>query len=127
MSCKGCIGLGVALLVITLLAIGGAGMRAGRFLTLTDPLSPADAIVVLGGDNGDFTRVREAVRLFKEDYAPTVVIMGPPVSDIATRCTPAQLALGVAQSRGLPASAAGRRDGVRSPYPEVVPLGTLAQ
>jgi len=36
----------------------------------------ADAIVVLGGDGGNFYRVQQGVDLFNEGYAPVVVFSG---------------------------------------------------
>lgn len=43
-----------------------------------DPLVKSEAIVVLGGDT-DVERVRQAVRLYREGWAPRIVLSGPPL------------------------------------------------
>jgi uncharacterized SAM-binding protein YcdF (DUF218 family) len=48
----------------------------GGLLYHADPLTPADAIVVLGGGMGD--RNVEAADLFAEGYGPTIVLTRPP-------------------------------------------------
>ncbi len=59
-----------------------------EFLSLTynDTLKVADAIVCLEGDR--YSRLDESIRLFKEKYAPLIVITGgfknPPFSVVAT-------------------------------------------
>lgn len=62
--------LGLALVVVALM------LGAGRFLVSQDHLSPADAIVVLGGEDHGFPRTRHAMYLFQAGYAPTVVFSG---------------------------------------------------
>ena len=51
--------------------------QMARFLSVSDPLEKADAILVLGGGVGD--RVFEAARLYKEGFAPYVVMCGGPL------------------------------------------------
>jgi uncharacterized SAM-binding protein YcdF (DUF218 family) len=56
---------------------------AGRFFSTADPLQHADAIVVLAGSRVD--RWLEAVDLFKEGWAPKVVLSPGPVSDLEVK------------------------------------------
>src|SRR5215204_3855929 len=53
---------------------------AGRFFSATDPLQQGDAIVVLAGSRVD--RWLEAVDLFKEGWAPKVVLSPGPFSKL---------------------------------------------
>src|SRR5262245_38944069 len=53
---------------------------AGRFFSTADPLQRADAILVLAGSRVD--RWLEAVDLFKEGWAPKVVLSPGPVSTL---------------------------------------------
>lgn len=76
MNCRGCLLAGVAILLVGLLALGVFTITGGHFLTAVDAFSQADAIVVLGGDGGNFFRVQRAVDLFNESYAPVVVFSG---------------------------------------------------
>lgn len=56
---------------------------AGRFFSTADPLQRADAIVVLAGSRVD--RWLEAVDLFKEGWAPKVVLSPGPVSALEVK------------------------------------------
>ena len=56
---------------------------AGRFFSAADPLQRGDAIVVLAGSRVD--RWLEAVDLFKEGWAPRVVLSPGPVSDLEVK------------------------------------------
>jgi len=49
----------------------------GYALVINDPLQKADAIIVLGGGNGD--RERTGARLYKEGYASKVFTTGEPL------------------------------------------------
>ncbi|NQT29322.1 MAG: YdcF family protein [Candidatus Saganbacteria bacterium] len=51
--------------------------QMARFLSVSDHLEKADAILVLGGGVGD--RVFEATRLYKEGLAPCIVMCGGPL------------------------------------------------
>jgi uncharacterized SAM-binding protein YcdF (DUF218 family) len=55
----------------------------GRFFSAGDPLQRADAIVVLAGARVD--RWLEAVDLFKEGWAPKIVLSPGPVSSLEVR------------------------------------------
>lgn len=50
----------------------------GRFLIVRDQLKPADAIVVLGGDNNG-ERVAYGVELYKKGFAPKMLMSGGPL------------------------------------------------
>ena len=56
---------------------------AGRFFSAADPLQRGDAIVVLAGSRVD--RWLEAVDLFKEGWAPRVVLSPGPVSTLEVK------------------------------------------
>ena len=49
----------------------------GGFLIVSDPLAPADAILVLGG--GARSRAEEGARLYDDGYAPLVVVTNSPI------------------------------------------------
>lgn len=70
--------------VAVLLVIAAAGAvfgldAAGRALIAEDPLHPAGAILVLGGETRDGDRVAHAVQLYKQGLAPLLVVSGTPV------------------------------------------------
>src|SRR5215204_4549174 len=56
---------------------------AGRFFSATDPLQRGDAIVVLAGSRVD--RWLEAVDLFKEGWAPKIMLSPGPVSELEVK------------------------------------------
>ncbi|HET6319997.1 MAG TPA: YdcF family protein [Chloroflexota bacterium] len=85
-------GLGLAVAVLALWSARGAVLGAvGGFLVVEDPLQPAAAIIVL--DGGVPLREQEAARLYREGWAPRVVITRGPES--AVRRLEALLRLGV--------------------------------
>jgi uncharacterized SAM-binding protein YcdF (DUF218 family) len=127
LSSKGCIVVGIALLLGGLLVLGSFTITVGHFLTAVDALSQADAIVVLGGEGGNFFRVQQGVDLFNRGYAPVVVFSGGTLKDAGLACSSAQLSLEAAQQLGLLAGAAIIADGAQSTYDEAVNLGRLAQ
>jgi uncharacterized SAM-binding protein YcdF (DUF218 family) len=66
--------LGVAVLTASL------GLEAaGRALITEDPLHPADAILVLGGESREGDRVAHAVKLYMRGLAPLLVVSGTPM------------------------------------------------
>ena len=68
--------LGVAVLVVAGYFLSGPALRSvGRWLIVSDPLAPADAIVVVAG--GTPAREREAAELFKRGLAPRVIVSRP--------------------------------------------------
>jgi len=84
MNCKSCLLSGIALLLVGLLALGIFTVTAGHFLTAVDAFPQADAIVVLGGDGGDFFRVQQGVDLSNEGYAPMVIFSGGTIEQGST-------------------------------------------
>lgn len=46
----------------------------GRFLVVSDPLTKADAIIVLHGDNPRDERLLHAIKLWQSGYAPRIVL-----------------------------------------------------
>lgn len=68
--------LALALIVLTF-------VRLGAFLAADDPLTKADAILVLGGTLAD--RPLEAADLFKQGYAPRIVLTRGPDEDAVAR------------------------------------------
>mgnify|MGYP001573289197 CR=1 FL=1 len=51
----------------------------GKALIVEDPLRPAGAILVLGGETRQGDRVAHAVRLYKQGLAPLLVVSGTPM------------------------------------------------
>ncbi|MDO8546202.1 MAG: YdcF family protein [Nitrospirales bacterium] len=51
----------------------------GRALIVEDPLHPAGAILVLGGETREGDRVAHAVQLYKQGLAPLLVVSGTPM------------------------------------------------
>lgn len=103
------------------------GVAIGRFLVVDSGLARADAIVVLGGDDGGFHRVRRAVDLFDAGYAPVVVFSGGTLADAGLACSSAQLSLEAAQQLGFPPEAVVIAEGAQSTYDEAVNMRQLAQ
>ena len=73
----------------------------GQALITEDPLEQSDAILVLAGDNRYGDRVNQAVRLFKANYAPLLVLSGTP---IGWRTHQADIMRRQATELGIPAS-----------------------
>ena len=128
MNHKGCLLSGIALLLVGLLALSVFTITVGHFLTTDDAFSQADAIVVLGGDGGEFLRVQQGVGLFNKGHAPLVVFSGGvSLKDAGLACSSAQLSLEAAQELGLPIGAAIIASGAQSTYDEAVNIRRLAQ
>jgi uncharacterized SAM-binding protein YcdF (DUF218 family) len=67
---------GVAILLVAGFFLSGPLLRSmGRWLIVSEPLAPADAIVVVAG--GTPGREREAAELFKRGLAPRVIVSRP--------------------------------------------------
>ncbi|GAW93497.1 YdcF family protein, partial [Calderihabitans maritimus] len=80
--------------------------NAGNYLVVSDPLEPAEVIVVLGGE---LERVDWAVTLYREGYAPYIILSG------------AARRMGYrAVSRGVPWEALILEDEARSTYENAV-------
>ena len=70
-----------AVLILVVLAFASpVGLKAlGAALITDDPLHPADAILVIGGESRQGDRVMHAVKLFKRGLAPLLVLSGTPL------------------------------------------------
>lgn len=118
----GCLAL-VALLCAGVLALTIFTLRIDRFLTVNDPLAPADAIVVLASNP---KRIHHAVNLYTQGYAPVVVFTDATYKDAGLACSSALLDVPAAQALGLPADAVViTGDEVTSTYDEAVATRTL--
>jgi uncharacterized SAM-binding protein YcdF (DUF218 family) len=118
----GCLAL-VALLGAGLLALVTFTLRIDRFLTVDDPLAPADAIVVLASSP---KRIQHAVALHAQGYAPVVVFTDATYKDAGLACSSARLDVPAAQALGLPADAVMIADDeVASTYDEAVAARAL--
>lgn len=130
-SANGCLLNGALILlgelVILIILMVVSVVTIGRFLAVDDDLDRADAIVVLGGNCGEYPRVRHALQLYQGGYAPTVVMSGGTMAGTGIACSSAQISLEAAQSLGLPADAAIVADGAQTTYDEAVNIRRLTQ
>ncbi len=67
-GCGSCLVISLFFGILTITLVYGVG----RFLTVADPLKKADAIVVLSG--GDDSRLQEAITLYQENYADSIIL-----------------------------------------------------
>ena len=100
-------------------------LAVGHFLTAVGTLTPADAIVVLGGGHPD--RAHYAVALFEQGFAPWVVFSGGTLHNTGLACSTAELSLEAAQELGLPADVVIIADEAQSTYDEAVNLASMAR
>lgn len=127
MNTRGCLLASVTFLLAIVLISGITALTIGHFLTTSDTLSPADAIVVLSDGNNDFMRVEHGAHLFHEQYAPTLVLSNDATRYTALPCSPVQQSLAVAQVQGVPAGAVVVITGATSTYDEALQLRRQAQ
>lgn len=93
--------LWVAVILITAAAGATFSLGAvGRALIVEDPLHPADAILVLGGESRKGHRVMHAAGLYQRGLAPLLVLSGTP---IGFRTHEAEIMQRHAESLGVPA------------------------
>ncbi|MDY0019434.1 MAG: YdcF family protein [Anaerolineae bacterium] len=93
------------LLLLALSAIGLCGVIAGPLLVRADAPCQADAIVVIGGDHKP-DRVRRAVELYQQGYAPVVIISaGTQVAEGEEILPEAEVMRRQAVAMGMPESA----------------------
>ncbi|MGC9397206.1 MAG: YdcF family protein [Anaerolineae bacterium] len=97
----GCLAL-AAVLCAALLALAIFAVHIDRFLNVGEPPVHADAIVVLAS-NPD--RIRHAVDLHAQGYAPVVVFTDATYKDAGLACSSALLDVPAAQALGLPGDA----------------------
>ncbi len=72
--------LWAGLLLAALVSAVPMGLNAlGAALIVDDPLHPADAILVVGGESREGDRVMHAVKLYKRGLAPLLVLSGTPL------------------------------------------------
>jgi uncharacterized SAM-binding protein YcdF (DUF218 family) len=65
--------LGSIILLIIVVVVGYFGLRGmGAYLIISSELQPANAIVILSG--GDESRMKEALQLYNENYAKTIIL-----------------------------------------------------
>ncbi len=118
----GCLVL-AALLCVNCLALALFTLRIDRFLNVDAPPAPADAIVVLASNP---KRIRHAVALYAQGYAPVVAFTDATYKDAGLACSSALLDVPAAQALGLPAeSVVITGDEVASTYDEAVAVRAL--
>lgn len=121
---RGCLAL-AAILTAGLFVLAIFIMRTDRFLTADAPPTPADAIVVLASEPH---RVRRAVALFEQGYAPVVVFTDATYQNTDLACSSAALDAAAAQALGLPgATIIITEDKVTSTYDEAVAVRKLVE
>jgi uncharacterized SAM-binding protein YcdF (DUF218 family) len=59
---------------------------AGRWLVVSDPLQPSDAIIQLSGDNYYADRAARAAQLYKAGWAPIIVASGGEIRPYISEC-----------------------------------------
>ena len=83
------------------LSRGGWLSALYNFLDVSQPPQQADFIVLLGGGPN---RAQAAVELYRQGFAPWVIISGGPLVDYGIECSTTLLALDDVQRMGLPTS-----------------------
>jgi len=127
MTLRSCLTVAAWQLLGLLLLVVAATATVNTFLTVDEPLAPADAIVVLGGDGHEFQRTEHAIRLVEEEYAPTVVFTGPTPKEGNLACSGIQQSVRVARAQGLPEGAEITVSGADSTYDEAIILQRLVE
>jgi len=96
--------IAIALMAVLVVLYRPVLNAAGRWLIVQDPLAPADVIVVLsGGTSTSDERVRQAAALYRQGYAPRMLLSGG--SSTVGRAPDADLMRRQALRAGIPASA----------------------
>jgi uncharacterized SAM-binding protein YcdF (DUF218 family) len=114
------LGLTVGLALALLLA-------AGPFLVVHDPLQPADAIVVIGGDHKP-ERLRRAAELYRQGYAPLIIISaGTIVLEGDQHIPEAHVMVRQARELGLPEDTLILEQASKSTYENAVYSKALCQ
>ena len=126
MISRRCLGSIVACLLAATALLIGLLLGVGHWLALADSGTPADAIVVLGGESLGFPRVQHALTLYRAGRAPVVVFSGGILRDTGLACSSARLSQEAALQIGLPFAAAMFAPEAQSTYDEAVNLGALA-
>jgi uncharacterized SAM-binding protein YcdF (DUF218 family) len=97
---QGCLIFLLVLLVIFVVFWAGL-IFAGSFLIVGDRVKPADAIVVLSGDEGE--RVEEAVKWYQKGYGSYFVFTKTHTEDIGEGRTYSEKLMRLAMEGGVPA------------------------
>lgn len=113
----------VLVLIILVLMLGRETwlVALGRFLVYRESPHPADAILVLGGGEGE--RCARAAALYHADYAPLVVASHQEENDACPGTAPDERL----ESAGVPREAIRRLDNPRTTYEEAVQALALFQ
>ncbi|NWG21331.1 MAG: YdcF family protein [Chloroflexi bacterium] len=101
-------------------------LLAAPWLVVNDTLTPADAIVVLGGEGHPPNRTIQALALYRRGIAPVIVFAGGAPPGRPAEASSAYRSLQEALARGLSPSAALVVDNAQSTYDEAVLLHDLA-
>lgn len=126
MSRLRCIALILFLEILLLLAAAVTYRLAiASFLIRSDAPQKADAIIVLGGETGNFYRTMRGVALFDSGYAPVVVFSGGTLLGAGLECSSAKLSLEAAVNLGLPPEACILLDGSQSTLDEAHKIDSL--
>ena len=131
MWCKVCLLSTINLMLISVMA-GCAGLRyVGVFPDASEDIAQneqsADAIVVMGGEGGRYTRTEHAIELYNRGLAPIVVFSGGTLLSAGIACTSTELSVGAAERLGLPAEAVLLAGEAQSTWDEVNNLANLAE
>jgi uncharacterized SAM-binding protein YcdF (DUF218 family) len=127
MWCKGCLAA-VAVVVVSGLVVGWVSLRnLGAFLDVTQEPILADAIVVMGGEGGRYTRTQHALELYKAGMSPTVVFSGGTLLASGLECSSTGLSLDAAERLGLPPEAMVISGEAQSTHDEAENIARLAE
>lgn len=115
--------IGIAWLIALPLLIP---LLVAPWLVVDDALSPADAIVVLGGEGRPPNRTIQALALYRRGIAPVIVFAGGAPPGRPPEASSAYRSLREALARGLSPSATMVVDGAQSTHDEALLLRDLA-
>lgn len=126
-ACKGCLHFAAATLLVVILVMVGFTLEIGHFLIANNAPTKADAILVLGGEGGNFHRSRQAISLYQAGFAPIVVFSGGSLASTGLSCSSAEMSANAATQLGLPEQAILIADKAQSTYEEALNLRRLVQ
>jgi uncharacterized SAM-binding protein YcdF (DUF218 family) len=92
----------VAILLVLFFARFAIMTAAARWLVVSDPLEPSNAIIQLSGDDYEADRAARAAQVYKAGWAPIIVASG---SQIRPYLSEADLEMRDLEADGVPASA----------------------
>jgi uncharacterized SAM-binding protein YcdF (DUF218 family) len=129
MWCRGCLVSIVGALIVGAVITWAGLANLGRFLDASEDIataSPADAILVMGGEGGRYTRTEHAIELYERGMAPVVVFSGGTLLGAGLACTSTELSVDAAASLGLPNDAIIVSGEAQSTYDEALNFAKLA-